>query len=408
MFFGSTNTVVEKTAIVGFCWLAVFCYPRMLTAAEWSLESFLDLQVGYDDNPTLIPNPPASGVETQVTPYLRSQRNTEASQIEVTGLLRYTAYRGDVFAGGREDTTDAIVGLTSEFRTSERTTWKVGAEFRHDNVFQSVDLPGTLPPDTDVGAVDTPVPRNTVRIFPSWIRRLSERDTLQLDYRFRESRYSNTPETDLQDYWVNALQASFSRTIRPTYDLGIIGNVARFHNIDTGTDTDNAEILGTLDHDFSEVTHGSLEAGFRETEETTGTQTGRDSGYVLRARLRHRSELAVLDGFIFHGIRPSGLGETFQTTQFRMLWRRRIAPRLNFLLNTNIFRNVALGNATSNNDRRYAQVRAGLSWRFRPRWFVNGSYRYRYQKYDNSPDSASSNAVFFSIAYTFFENPDLF
>ncbi len=405
--FRPTNPILAKTAILGICWLTVIGYSRIVIAAEWSLESFIDMEIGVDDNPRLLPDPPDSVFTTRVTPVLRSTRNSETSEIDLALLLRHTAYRGAAFAGGtdREDTNDAILDLASKFQTSERTTWGLDAEFKRDHVFQSVDLPGTLPPDTDVGLVDSPVPRKAVRIRPSWARRLTERDTLRVDYRFRQTRYSNTSETDLDDFEAHALRTRFSRTIKPTYDLDITGSVGRFRNLDTGSETDNIEILAGITHDFSEITRGTLEAGLRETEETTATEKRPDSGYVFRARLRHRSELASFDGFIFHGLRPSGVGEPRQITQFRMRWRTGISRRLNFLLRTNIFRNDALEGGDTDANRRYAQIDSGLNWQLRRLWSINVSYRYRYQKFDNEPQSATSNRFLFGVTYGF--NPRL-
>ncbi len=393
--------------MLGICWLAIISYSRIVIAAEWSLEPSIDLAIGVDDNPRLTPDPPDSVFTTRVAPVLRSTRKSEASEIDLALLFSHTTYSGTAFAGGteREDTNDAILDVASEFQTSERTTWGLDAEFRRDHVFQSVDLPGTLAPDTDVGVVDTPVPRNAVTIRPSWERRLSERNALRLDYRFRQARYSNTPETDLQDFDAHALRARFSRTVKPTYDLDITGSVGRFRNLETGSETDNIEILAGVTHDFSEITRGTLEAGLRETEETTATEQDRDSGYVFRARLRHRSELASFDGFIFLGIRPSGVGEPLQTTQFRMRWRKRISRKLNFILRTNIFRNEALEGGDTDADRRYAQVDSGLTWQLRRLWAINVSYRYRYQKFDSEPQSATSNRLLFGVTYGF--NPRL-
>ena len=211
--------------------------------------------------------------------------------------------------------------------------------------------------------------------------------------------------TDLEDFETHVLTTQFSRTVRPTYDFDITGRVARFRNLDDRSETDDVSITLGVSHDFSETTRGSIEVGYRETEETTDTERGEDTGYVFLARLTDRSELARFDGFLRHDLSPSGLGQPVQTTQFRMRWRKAIYRKLSFLLRTNIFRNEALGGGSSSADRRYADIESGLSWRWRPQWFLTGRYRYRYSKFDEDPESTRSNAVFLDITYAFYGSP---
>ncbi len=82
--------------------------------------------------------------------------------------------------------------------------------------------------------------------------------------------------------------------------------------------------------------------------------------------------------------------------------RHRFSERLTFLFDTVVFRNETNNNSfnrINDEERTYLSVDPRLRWRLTRWWDIIGAYRYRYQKYDERDDSASSNAVFLTVSY---------
>ena len=396
MFFRPAAPVSARIAILGLCSLAVVCHSRTLVAAEWSLQPWIDFTAGYDDNPALATNDPVSSSTFTITPSLRVQRNTETTEMDLGVLLSRTNFSAEEF----ENLDEQVVNFSSAFQTSERNTWGLGIGYRRDQVFDTlVDISSVtdeLPTDIDIGLVDVPVSRNTRRLEPSWTRQLSERNELRLGYAIEDVGFSNRPGTDLQDYTNQSLSVEFSRIISATNTIDVVANVSAFRS---STDSDTRGIAAGITHRFSERMSGRFLLGVQETEETTATQRGKSSGPVLFASLERRTEIGAFDGLVSDLVSPSGVGQSVRSREIRVRWRRDLSRRLQFLLIFDAFRNKVLEGNDPSVDRRYADFASELSWQVAPRWFINGAYRYRWQKFDAFPQSSNSNSLFFGMTY---------
>ncbi len=389
----------RTTLLIVLCFLSIMSFSHTLPAAEWSLQPSLSLKAEYNDNIRLTTGPHDSVTGRTVSPQINFGRATETSQVNLRMLLNFTSYSGDEV----NDLDEQILVLSSRFRTTERTTWRLDGRYRRDNLFRTIDIDSEEETgegdDTDIGLVDVKVRRNRLTLRPSWTHQLTERSSLRLGYRLTDVSYSEAAGTGLVDYERHLVESIFSHKITVKDDFTVTGSVSRYRAPDTDTETDNTQILVGIRHAFSETAQGRLSAGFRETVETRGTADDRSSGVVWEAGLRQRSELTTLDGVFRRSVSPSGAGSSVESNQLRVKLRRKVSPKLSFLLRAKFFRNKALEGSTTGVNRRYYVIEPGLRWRWTREWFIYGSYRYRRQKYDDQAEAAKSNAVLLGVAY---------
>jgi hypothetical protein len=114
--------------------------------------------------------------------------------------------------------------------------------------------------------------------------------------------------------------------------------------------------------------------------------------------VKRYSQLTTYRFIVERSVRPSGVG-VVQSDQLRAQWYRDFSPRMAAYMWLTSFRNKSLNNPGATTDRTYYTIEPGLRWKLALQWSLDGSYRYRRQKYDNSSATAESNAVFVAISY---------
>ena len=126
-----------------------------------------------------------------------------------------------------------------------------------------------------------------------------------------------------------------------------------------------------------------------------------DSGYLIDASLSKRFERSNLSALLSRTTQPSGSGNLVETTRASINWDYIFSPRWSFLLNASAATTkTARDQLTTNDERDYYVLRPLMRWRATQWWTIEGSYRYRHQEYQDSENSATSNAVFLTISYT--------
>jgi len=346
---------------------------------------------------TLTTDPHDSVSGFSITPELNLTGASERSKLSLDILLNYTEYSG----GDVEDTNEQVISLSSYNQTTERTRWGLDGDFRRDTLLSIINIgtgTGELA-DTDVGLARAKVRRDRRSLDPSWTRQLSERNSLRLAYGFVDVGFSDTAGAALVGYEAHTLAATFSRGITSRDDFNLDISASRFKASDKSSEADTVRIAVGMTRAFSETANGTFSIGASETEETIASKEEKTSGFILEARAEKESELTTLDGVISRNVYPSGGGRAVQSDQLRVNLLRKISPKLNFELQATLFRNKVVEGSDPDIDRRYYEVRPGLSWQWTPHWFVNTSYRYRRHKFDAVPDTAKSNAVFLGVAY---------
>ncbi len=383
---------------------AMFCtflYSNLVLAAEWTVKPAVSMSGSHDDNLQLTTGAHESVSGVSISPRIDARRATETSKTQINGYLSYTDYS----SGNVDDKSEQALFFTSQTQSTERTTWGLDGEYRHDNFLESVNVGPTTGDlrDTDVGLVRAEVKRGYGAIRPSWNYLLTERSSVGLAYRFTNVDFSNATGTSLVDYDEHSLSGNYSRKMSPNDDFTITANAIRYEAATAArAESDTNQLLAGVSRQFSEATRGSFAVGVSETTEKTATGQDSNSGVVVSASMEQRSDLSKLDGVVSRDVTPSGLGRSVQSDQLRINWARKVAPTVDFTLRTHLLRNQVLEGSDPTVDRKYYEVEPALQWQWLPKLSIGAGYRYRYQKFDVDTVAAKSNAVILGVSYSFY------
>jgi hypothetical protein len=135
------------------------------------------------------------------------------------------------------------------------------------------------------------------------------------------------------------------------------------------------------------------------TETTTKTASGTSYGVELSKQFE-RSNLYLS---VNRGAVPTGSGEPLLQERLGLGYRHQFSPRLSISVPFAIFRNETIrfgdGGGQGADRRVFFSALPELNWRVTEDLALGVSYRYRYERFENSGTSADSNAVFVSLFY---------
>ena len=388
--------------------LPCFAVELLLTSqgvfgAEWVAAPTVQIKAQYDDNLYLNTGSHNSVWGGTVSPRLTLSRNEENNALNLEGRLMLNNYSNSSV----NDSNAQILTLGGHYQT-ERDKWHLSSYFQRDTTETTVS--GVVPSsngqlsdqsaDIDVNLVPIKVRRNRFYLRPSWTHSLSERSALSVDYRLYQSTFANTGGNGLIDYRHQDITAGLNHSITERDWVGVTASASIYEALESGgTNSHGYGISANWSHQFSQTLRGNAAIGSRTTTTKVGGQNQDTHGLLFDANLVKRySELTTYRINIGRSVQPSGAG-VVQSDQVRVQWFRNLSPRMAGYLWGTFFHNKALGQLSSTANRTYYSLEPGLRWSLTRRWSLDGSYRYRRQKYDNSSKSAASNAVFIAVSY---------
>ena len=380
------------------CMLAI---SHVALGAEWSVVPSIRLQSSYDDNIYLTTGSHKSIWGVSVSPLLRLGKRTQNSEIFLTGRATFNHY-----SQKQAVNPDAqIITLASHYDT-QLNVWRLDGYYKRDTTSTTI----AVEPDTtsvtgsgssivNVNLVPVEVRQNDLSLHPSWTRKLAPKTSLSLGYGFNDVFYDGS-HTSLSDYQQHGIGAAISHKITQRDDLGVMANASLYRASSFNNEANNYGIQMTLDHDYTETLHGTLRVGGRYTSSTVANQKTDTAGLLLTAILNKQySEVTSYRITLGRSVLPSGSGEVVETDLLAGQVSRDLSPRLNFALWGNVFKEKSINVNTSGVSRTYLDIEPSLRYQITRQWTVDGSYRYRWQKYRSASTSADGNAVFISLNY---------
>ena len=409
------NTTVSRWAVLSGALLSGLA-PVAGDAAEWSLQPHLAVTGEYDDNIRLTSGPHDEVWGVTLSPGLSLNYLTEVLEARARAALDIGRYDDDSF-----DRDEQLYEFLARYRSSELTTWSLRTAYQLESVLRriSVDeaadiivppeegLPVADPLDpeasTDVGLVEREVERSTTTFAPAWTRRLTERSTVGLRYRYRDVSYDDAAGTGLNDSQRHSGAASLEYLLTERDQL--IGEVSyestRFEMDPEERTFEQWELTAGIRHLFSETLTGRFDAGFRSTSAEQGDLDEDDTGYVARARLDKRGERTILSGRAEHQVVPRSTGVLVQTDRLALFVDHKLSQRLRATLLGEVFQEEGLEDESGVRDRFQYEISPALRWLWTPELSLALAYRRLYQEIDddNGDEDATSNAVFLTVDY---------
>ena len=374
--------------------VGVSFWPCASDAGQWYDEPRVSLQLGYDDNVRFVERNEESSFSQKLSATTALGYRTEVTDVKakVRADLKYYSQESDL------DTDDQYLDLIAKHR-SGLNIFGFDGQFIRDTSRTS-ELETT-------GRVRKSKRRHSTLLAPSWTRTLDERNSLQLGYTFNRVLYDDSDETGLLDYYSHSAAGSLFHDLGELTRLSATLTYTHYKVQDTSSKANDYGFMVGAVHAFSETVDASVAAGARATTSEARNNFGNrlsdtNYGFLLNASLEKRFERTVLTGRAKRELRPTGSGRLIDSRSVGVDLRHRLSERLTFLLDTVVFRNETNNNSFNRLDdeeRTFVDIRPKLRWQLTRWWDIVGSYRYRYQKYDDRNDSAKSNAFFINLTY---------
>jgi hypothetical protein len=368
---GSTNTLAEDL------W---YNQPRV------SVGTF------YNDNVGLSTSNIESSAGVEGTASIRAGRRTETTDLALAGAVRARNY----FDASNYNATDFLFNAYSAYQRDQDRFALDGSFDYLSTVESEVSTTGNFAPNNR---------QTRWSLTPSWSRPLTERANIEVVARYLDSSYKETI-SGLQDYWnlggwvLGSYQWSevTDATLRATFDH------YEYRNIDN--QSDSLGLSGGVRHQFSETLSGLVELGARysqsEWSNQLGSFDGSSAGPLANLQIDWRRETGTVSAQLGRWLTPSGDG-LLDTTRLQIDATERLSERWSLRGGVQAYRNrgdeEGLGYSTYR-DRDYAAATLGFSYRLTPDWRLDGTYRFAWQEYDGADDSATQNAVYLNVSYT--------
>ena len=379
--------------------------PGAVMAEAWIFQPEIRLSQSYDDNFRLSVENPDQVWTTTLSTIVGLTRATETTQVVGRVRLDFVKYVGD---------TDRLDDKGSQYlfldvnRRWERFSARAAASYvRSDtlvNQFRDPGAPdfGLGPVDPDAGLTTRQTRRKNLRFAPGLSYSLSERNSLEADFRYQETRYDDADRFGLTNFRTWDARVGVARRLSEISRVEL--KFGRFDykadDRDRRYDTDFATVEYSTG--ISETLNGQLTLGWRNTDFDTGLRSGSNNGAVYLLSGAYTTERSRFTGRVGRTLTPSGGGSVAQRDELTLQWNYDLRPKWGFVLKGRYFKDRTVETLDSkrlDNDREWLYVTPTLEWRFARDWSLNGSYTYRRRKNRSDPEAADGNAVMLSLVW---------
>jgi hypothetical protein len=369
-------------------------------AAEWYAHSNVSQQVSYDDNFDLATRSDEADSEwwSDSTASLNVGGRAPNLEVQFNSVFDYAYFPEN----SSLNSADQAFNLNTTYQL-ERATVGLGADFIRDTTRTSdVDDTGLF--------IRANKRRELYRLGPTWTYQLSPLESLNAYGDYSSVSYQTK---DLDGY--SQITGGFGWTRQLTARTQIQTRLSGFHfhtGAHGGRETNFAglEIGGT--HLFSERWQASFFAGPRyvwmDGTVRYGPQGARQrvsdkddsAGYVLSANVRYQAgERTALVADASRDVTPGTTnGIIQQTTAFGLFFNHQLLEKVALDLSGRYSIQENVGGSDSLR-RDYATVSPGVRWQLTQGLSLRCSYRFSWQRYEQSGETANSNAVFATLTY---------
>ena len=370
-----------------FC---VSLMPLSLSAAEWSLSPAVGVAGEYGDNAALIPGVKDNYWRLLAIPSLNMVRQDRNTELSLHTFLDFKYSRDDELSDQSQRMYLRYIYMGERHRLGVKGTLKREGVLR--NITAEVD-----PDDidgSDLEGADTSVLREYSKrtifdIRPYWSWRLSELNTLRLQYRLLDTGYS----TDLfSDQRTHTLSANLSHRLTQKLDALLNLSGSQFNNLDNKSSVDNRQVNLGVNYKFSDRFTGKAQIGFRNSS----SESVDSSGMIYQITGNKKTEVGSLNVLARRNIGSSAKETTTLADELKVWWKKKLRPTVDFSLYLNTYRNKALTDDSSSQV--YFGIQPRIIWRLSFEWAVDFSYEFRQLKDDES-SLARSNSVAVGISY---------
>ena len=378
-------------------------YSGCVSAAEWSVEPYVNASVLYDDNILFSTTQPKDTLGLHLPVGISLNRNTEIDRASVKASLFIREYDDPDVIDSVDQHLDIDVG-----HYGERNQLGLQAGYHADTTtFSEINTTGPVQLDRDVT-------RKT--LTPFWNFLFTERSSLQLSYSWFDADYDALP-SEFTDYTYQIAQLGYRYQFSPRADISLEYGYSDLFIPDRGisglpgvesTTTTNIYTLGSTYH-FSETLSVKAQIGYRDTSEETRyvplagqpTTTVEGTGRLYDVSFTDKGETLSWTISANRDLLPNGSdGSLNETDKIQM----------NFNWRTGVTTHLIFGTGYIETQPSVTSLQPGRKyyWMEPAVWFglargtsLRCSYRYSRQEYENNPDQAESNRFMITLNHAF-------
>ena len=373
-------------------------------AAEWSIQPSLSTKGVYDSNLLLTPRPLPSAYGYWVSPAAEFAGKTERLEVSSRIAADFVGYLG----GAEVDRkfTNIFVPLSAQYKAEKDVLGFTGG-FTRDNTLLS-ELQAT-------GVVLDFTQRNQLAANPTWMRRLTEKLSVQMGGQFSYTIYEGD-NPRLVDYRSVGGSGGLMYQLTERDQVQLTSSYTDFQtlNSDVSVRATFPGVIMGLTHLFHESLKGTVYGGPKFVSAATEVNNSRVSAtqttvWVAGGSITQQFERATIQASIARDLAPSGFGLLIETNRAEVTGSYKLAETVTCALSVVgalTSGKTETANGLSFPDRRYVSVRPAMSWKFHEWWEAEVSYLYRWQDFDlastsalNVPTAAQSHAVALMFTY---------
>jgi hypothetical protein len=311
-----------------------------------------------------------------------------------------------------EDTQDNRLEAYLDFNATQRwqrSTFSFFGNLEHRDEFNAefnpalYDTFNPAPPTTpETGKAVLGATRDSAYIVPRYTFKFSPLLAGDISGVYQRIRYS--PDDDFAhvnfQYYSGKVDLTWTLSPRSELSFGALGSkyeALHFDSHATGAG-------GSVDFDTNWTQKWSTSASliFQHIDltqtvpqvlDTSANAWGGTVGVVYTAQV---SRFKLNAG---HVISPSGGGSLYTTDQIRFQYDRDLTYRLTATAAAIGLRDRGVTSNVAGDYRSYLQTVLEAKWMMARTWFLQAGYQYSWQKFQLSPDGASSNRIYFRVVY---------
>ncbi|GAO34654.1 hypothetical protein SCT_0033 [Sulfuricella sp. T08] len=383
-------------------------------AAEWSIEPSVSLREEYNDNIRFVTSPHPGVWQSRLSPSIRMSSNTEVAEVSGLAQLNIIQFAGDPQV---ENRNDQVFSLLTRYQ-SELNAWAMNVSYKQDSTADERNTTGVAQNFTQ---------RSTLSLSPSWMRTLTERSSLNLDYSYQEVKYG-AHTNNLNDYTSQQVGGTLQYRLTEQDQVSLSANYSKsdyapetkvsdpspfYLSTTTLNKSDLSNVQLGIDHAFSETLRGSLTLGKRNTitmkEQSQALCLGlacatpvnvksetQSAGTTFSANLGKTFESSTVSGFASRDTNASGSG-LVETDKFGVSLNRSLTEKLTGSFDATAYRTKYI-DATAPASRYYT-FEPKLNWRFTEWWTLDAGYRYARSESDAVTNATTANVVYLNLVY---------
>ncbi|MEP7242836.1 MAG: hypothetical protein ABI885_04030 [Gammaproteobacteria bacterium] len=335
------------------------------------------------------------------------KRVTPTGLMEIRPQLTYQDY--PQFKG--TERLEEGLDLNLEHKTQKGFFSLLGRYQRQDTLnaeFGRAAFDPTLPEDgTDndpgsagSGLVTGGIVRTTYWVEPQFAYSLTRLTDLETDVRLIKVKYDTDAPKQRVGFQQPSANFNVVHAISPLLKIGVGPYYSRYKTDDDSTKINAYGANIDLRYTSSKISKSTLSVNVEKDDiERAGSAKDSVTAWGLQWTGTTKQRVGELRYSIGRFLQASNIGTRTKSDQFRVEYKRKLNPRLEFESAVRGRRERAIQNSDSGNDRDRVNLEISMRSLLTQSLYVSGGYRFAWQDLESAAGSADNHGIFIALGY---------